>query len=296
MHDSRPFRQFLTLTALALAATTDAAAASITYGVSTAQFMQSGLNGTVYTDEDFTYGGTTGTSSLSQDGISLFGSANLATGQLRVSNSGTVPGGYGGINAGAFASFIDTITATGSTGGLNLGVNLTIDGSTTSTLPNNTDVFLRIQIYQPGHFQAAIDGLVNFYDPSALLWGTAFSLGSQSNTNPNVSPYGVTVAGHYNNGTVVVPLNIPYGLIGTQFEIQIALHANQGGSAAGQGQSWNSDYSHTIGVELSGGNGVTLQSNSGVLPGATSAVPEPGSYLLFSAGGLAMLVLRHWRR
>lgn len=276
---------------VAFAVTTGAFAAPVTYGVSTAQFIQSGLNGSVHTAEDFHYGGTTGTSSLAVDNITLFGNASLATGVLRAQNSGSVPGGYGGINASAYASFIDTITALGSLGGLNLGVSLTIDGSSSSSLPLTNDTYLRVQIFAPGHLQAAIDGLIDYYDPAYLLWGTAFALGTQSNPNPDLSGYGVTVAGHYLNGTIIVPLNIPYAAIGSNFEIQIVLTSYQQGNA-GVAQSWNSDYSHTIGVALTGGSGITLQSNSGVLPGTVSGVPEPSSLLLLSGGGLLLLVRR----
>ena len=106
------------------------------------------------------------------DGETVSSSANLATGTLRMLNDGTVTQGFS-VNDASYASLGDTITATGATAGLNLGVNLQVNGSAQTDVPADDDTFLVVAAYAPGVFDNG-----SLY--SSPLWAEGFGIGADS--------------------------------------------------------------------------------------------------------------------
>jgi hypothetical protein len=220
----------------------------------------------------------------SDDGETVFSSVNLATGTLKESNSATPATST--FNTGAEAILGDTITATGAIAGKNLGASIMVNGSTVNSNTADDQTFLVVMALQTGSFDAGS----NFF--SHVLWGTGYTLGTDSTLNPSFfSFFGVTNAGHYSNGQETIPLGIPFASLGSNFQLYVALDSFMNGNTAAD-PTWTNDYSHTLSVSLSGPNGVTLNSASGVLPGTSSAVPEPStsalSVLALLAGAAAI--------
>jgi hypothetical protein len=245
--------------------------------------MVSASDNQFYFDVDYNPNQTSAAASLSRDGISLSGSSNLPAGQLKVRSTGAVGIDYGNVNAVTAAYLLDTITATGSLGGSNLGINLSIHGTTLSSDYQNNANFLLIGIYARGHLQAATDGARDFYDPAYRLWGAAYAFGNQASQVPNLTGYNYTVTGWFGDGHHVVPISVPFGLVGSGFEIHLLLASQQSGDSV-MLSTWDNNFSNTVGVTLSADPGVTLYSASGSLPGTlpdTAAdVPEPNTWTL----------------
>ncbi len=258
-------------------------AAPITHLAGASGSLVSATDNQFYFDVDYNPGGSFAAASLSRDGMTLSGSSNLAAGELKMRSTGAVGITYGNVNAAAAGYLLDTITATGSLGGSNLGVGLSIHGTTVSSDYQNNANFLLIGFYAPGHLQAATDGLRNFYDPAYRIWGAAYAFGDQASQTPNLSGYNYTVTGWFGDGHHLVPISVPFGLLGNAFEIHLLLGSQQLGSSVTL-STWDNDFVNTVGVELFADPGITLYSASGALPGTLAqdlaGVPEPETWAL----------------
>ena len=219
----------------------------------------------------------TASASGSDDSETVASSANL-NGTLKILNEGVdvtsvTP------NTASYASLGDTITSSGPTGGLNLGVNVTVDGSAAADNAASDSTFLEVAAYAPGVFDS------NAY--STPLWAAGYALGTDSTVIPGsggiagiISADGVTsLAGSYGDGSETIAINIPFSSLPSTFDLFIALASYQSGT----GLNWDNDYSHTLLVSLAAPNGVTFTSASGDLPGT---VPEPSTWAM---GGIALL-------
>jgi hypothetical protein len=215
-------------------------------------------------------------------------SANLATGMLGVLNAGTsvtTPGVYETI-----AQIGDTITATGSASGLsglNLGVNITVNGTTSYSDPSGAFSWLWVYMFVPGTFDQSI-----FTSPGNILVSRGYLLGTGTNTNIAdllFQDNNVAVDGSFGNGPNTIPLQIPFNTIGSNFQIELVLGSLEDLNGIGS-PTWSADFMDPINVSLSAPAGVTLTSASGLLPGTVGAVPEP-STLPLMAGIMAMVII-----
>jgi PEP-CTERM motif len=245
-------------------------------------------DGTQY--HQYSPNGSSATESGADPGENVASSVDISTGTLKMLNDGTVTAGFS-VNDAAFASLGDTITATGPTAGLSLGVNLQVDGSAQTDVPAEDDTFLVVAAYAPGVFDS------NAY--STPLWAEGFGLGTDSGgAAPGqatagsglVGVYGITsLTNSYNDGSESIPLNIPFATLPTTFDLFIAMGSYEIG---GDITTWDNDYSHTLTVALSAPAGVGLSSASGVFPTtAAAATPEPSTFALVGMAFLAGLAL-----
>jgi len=224
---------------------------------------------------------TLATQSISGNGETSASSASLSGGTLKVLNTGNVTA-LTSVNTGSFASLGDTITSTGATAGLNLGVSLAVSGTAYSVTPSGDDTFLVIAAYAPGVFDS------NNYGSS--IWAAGYQLGTNSGGSAPFFLYGISsVTGVYGDGANNIPVSIPFALLPSTFDLFVGLASYENGS----GLVWSNDYSHTVTLSLLAPNGVNLASASGALPiTSQSSTPEP--YTLGTAGfailaGLAIL-------
>jgi hypothetical protein len=210
--------------------------------------------------------------------------ADISTGTMGVESSGNVATSFGTINDAAEAFMGDTITVAGTTGLLNLGVDLNVDGSSVLSDPTQNLTFVGVYAFTPGTFDTS-----DFTAGGQELFGEGFVLGPGTMSYASYfSQFGLTYAGSYGTGTQNIPLNIPFSTLGSNFQLLISLETYEDGSSL-TGNEWDSDYYHTLTASLVAPAGVTLTSASGAFPG-TSAVPEPKS-AVFVIGGLLMAVL-----
>jgi hypothetical protein len=207
-------------------------------------------------------------------GETVTSSASLTAGTLKILNEGSVDPSISP-NTASFASLGDTLTASGATAGLNLGVGITVDGSAFADHPSEDATFMLVAAYAPGVFDS------NAY--STPLWAAGYSLGTDSkNTAGLLSLYGVTsLSGTYADGSEFVPISIPFSVLPSTFDLYIAM----GSYETGTGLNWTNDFSHTLSVGLTTPNGVTVTSASNALS-ITSSTPEPSTW---SLGGIALL-------
>jgi hypothetical protein len=227
--------------------------------------------------------------SATQNGAYNTAYANLSTGQMGILDAGNVDSGWGWSQV--MAELGDTITTLGSTGGLNLGVNLAVNGTTSFDDSSWNSTYIWVAAFKPGTFDTAW-----YYDPAAgnLLWAEGYYLGSGTSNlgmmtmNANYVPFIDSYTGTDGIVSENIPLNIPFDQLGSNFQIAILM-----GSATNitDGGAWSSDFSHTLGVSLSAPTGVTLYSESGSLPG-TQRVPEPMSLLLLGLGIAGIIPIR----
>ncbi|HLK17415.1 MAG TPA: hypothetical protein VKT81_00625 [Bryobacteraceae bacterium] len=212
------------------------------------------------------------------NGATNSAAANLATGMLGVLNAGTnvtTPGVYETI-----AQLGDTITATSTASGLsglNLGVNITENGTTSFTDPSSNFSFLWVYMFKPGTFDQT-----TFVTPGNVLISRGYILGSGTNTNIADSLFtanDVPVNGVFGDGQNTIPLQIPFDTIGSNFQIELVLGSAE--LVTGANETWSADFIDPINVSLSAPDGVTLTSASGLLPGAV--VPEPSSLPISAA-------------
>ena len=197
---------------------------------------------------------------------------------MGVESSGNVSTTLGTINDGAEAFMGDTITVQGSTGLLNLGVDLNVDGSSLLSDPTQNLTFVGVYAFTPGTFNGD-----DFTLPGQVLFSEGFVLGP--GTMPyasDFSAFGLTYGGSYGTGTQNIPLKIPFSTLGSNFQILISLETYEDGSTL-TGNDWDSDYYHTLTASLVAPAGVTLTSASGAFPG-TSAVPEPKAVVVLISG------------
>jgi hypothetical protein len=224
--------------------------------------------------------GTTSASfSGTVNGATNSASADLATGMLGVLNAGTnvsTPGVYETI-----AQLGDTITATGSSSGLsglNLGVNISENGTTSFSDSSGNFSWLWVYMFTPGTFDQT-----QFTTPGNVLISRGYLLGSGTNTNIADALFAandVAVDGVFGDGQNTIPLQIPFDTIGSNFQIELVLGSSQFFTSGSQ--TWSADFMDPINVSLSAPAGVTLTSASGLLPGAQT-VPEPSSLPLAAA-------------
>ena len=204
--------------------------------------------------------------------------ADISTGTMGVESSGNVSTTLGTINDGAEAFMGDTITVQGSTGLLNLGVDLNVDGSSLLSDPTQNLTFVGVYAFTPGTFNGD-----DFTLPGQVLFSEGFVLGP--GTMPyasDFSAFGLTYGGSYGTGTQNIPLKIPFSTLGSNFQLLISLETYEDGSTL-TGNDWDSDYYHTLTASLVAPAGVTLTSASGAFPG-TSAVPEPKAVVVLISG------------
>jgi hypothetical protein len=231
-----------------------------------------------------------GTTSASFSGVingaTNSAAASLATGMLGVLNAGidvTTPGVYETI-----AQLGDTITATGSASGLsglNLGVNISENGTTSFSDSSGNFSWLWVYMFAPGTF----DQSVFTSNPGDVLVSRGYLLGNGTNTSIADALFAandVAVDGVFGDGPNTIPLQIPFNTIGSNFQIELVLGSAE--LVSGGSPTWSADFMDPINVSLSAPNGVTLTSASGVLPG-TQVVPEPSS--LLSAASIFALVI-----
>jgi hypothetical protein len=223
-----------------------------------------------------------------ENGATNTASSNLITGKLRVLNAGSDTSGFA--FGEVLAQFGDTITATGPTGGLNLGVNFTENGTSSYTDSSGAYNFLWVFAYHPGTFDQT------FYNtPSNILFAEGFLLGNGTDTNDANSLFAannVPLISAFGDGLNSIPLSIPFSTLGSNFQLNAVLGTVVIDRNAGD--IWSADFSHTVGLSLSAPAGVTLTSASGVLPGTSAAVPEPSSWLL-AASCIAFCSTGMWR-
>jgi hypothetical protein len=213
-------------------------------------------------------------------------SANLATGMLGVLNAGTngSPGVYETI-----AQLGDTITATGTASGLsglNLGINITENGTTSFSDSSGNYSWLWVYMFSPGTFNQT-----QFITPGNVLVSRGYLLGNGTNTSIADALFtanDVAVDGVFGDGSNTIPLQIPFDTIGSNFQIELVLGSTQFFTTGSQ--NWSADFMDPINVSLSAPAGVTLTSASGLLPGTQGVVPEPSS-LPLAASIIAGLIL-----
>jgi hypothetical protein len=225
----------------------------------------------IYTD--YEPNAVTASATGSINGETTTSSASIAAGTLRILNTGSIDPSLGGANTASYASLGDTITASGATAGLNLGVNITEDGSAYAVNPGDDDTFLVVAAYAPGVFDS------NAY--STPLWAEGVQIGADSTAASSgiFASWGISSAtGIYGDGSNTIPLSIPFASLPSTFDLFVAMGSYENGS----GLIWSNDFSHTLNLSLSAPAGVTLTSASGVLPGT----PELST---LSMGGLALL-------
>lgn len=221
--------------------------------------------------------GTSATAGGSSAGITVSSSANLLSGVLRIFNQGD---GSAGIDAASEAAIGDTITAHGSTGGLNLGVNIDVGGTITDTTYTNNNTFLIVDVLPVGAFDQS-----NYF--SDILYSEIYTLGPNANPAYGWQSYGSFIDGNYPSGTNVIPLNIPFDNIGSNFQIFIALQSYEIGSAG----VWTTDYTDPFTVSLAPPAGVTLDSSGGI-SGSIASAPEPAPPVLLLVALSLLAIMR----
>ena len=240
--------------------------------------------------------GTTSASlSATVNGAINSAAANLATGMLGVLNAGTNATGSGVYES--IAQLGDTITATGSASGLSgldLGVNITENGTTSYSDPSGAFSWLWVFMLAPGTFDQT-----EFTLPANILVSRGYLLGTGTNTLFPGLLFGandVAEDGSFGNGQNTIPLQIPFDTIGSNFQIEVVLGSEQDLTGLGT-PTWSADFMDPINVSLSAPAGVTLTSASGLLPGTVGAVPEPSSLpLAASMMALVLVALEAKRR
>jgi hypothetical protein len=256
-----------------------ARASNISYFTYSSVTVNDGGNG-----GDPEFNGLSSSNSYTLGGISGSAFADLSTGQLGISDTGSVPAGYGTINAFSEAFMGDSISASGSTAGLSLGLDLSLAGSSTLSDPSQNLTFVGVYVLTPGSFNTS-----DFTAPSQELYAEGFVLGPGTLSSESYfSQFGLNYTASYANGPQTIPLNIPFSTLGSNFDVLISLETYEAGDSS-TGPTWSVDYYDPLNVSLVAPAGVTLTSASGVLPGTTSAVPEP-RYFALLAGSLFMLI------
>jgi hypothetical protein len=219
-------------------------------------------------------------------GLSGSAFADLSTGQLGIKYSGNVAPDYGTINTFSEAFMGDTITASGSTAGLSLGVDLSLGGPNTASFSDASQnlTFIGVYVLTPGSFDTS-----DFTVPSQELYNEGFVLGPGTYSYASYfSQFGLNYGGSYPTSATSIPLSIPFSTLGSTFQVLISLETYENGDAS-TGNTWTVDYSDPVSFSLVAPDGVTLTSASGVLPGTAPAVPEPKS--VFLIGGMLMLAV-----
>jgi hypothetical protein len=224
------------------------------------------------TYSDYEPNGVTASATGSINGETTTSSASIAAGTLKILNTGNIDPSLGA-NTASYASLGDTITASGATAGLNLGVNITEDGSAYAVNPGDDSTFLVVAAYTPGVFDT------NAY--ATPLWAAGYQIGADSTAASSgiLGAWGISSAtGSYGDGSNAIPISIPFASLPSTFDLFVAMGSYENGS----GVVWSNDFSHTLNVSLTAPAGVTLSSASDALPGT----PEPST---LSMGGLALL-------
>jgi hypothetical protein len=222
------------------------------------------------------------------NGATNSAAANLATGMLGVLNAGnnvTTPGVYA-----TFAQLGDTITATSTASGLsglNLGVNISLDSTTSFSDSSGNFSFLWVYMFTPGTFdQTRFTALPNVLVSRGYLLGNGTDTGI---ADVLFAANNVAVDGVFGDGQNTIPLQIPFDTIGSNFQIELVLGSEEQVSGIGS-PTWSADFLDPLNVSLSAPAGVTLTSASGLLPGTVGAVPEPSS-LPLAASAIALLII-----
>ncbi len=123
---------------------------------------------------------------------------------------------------------------------------------------------------------------------SDILYSAIYILGPNTTPSYGWQGYGSSITGTYPSGTNVIPLNIPFNDIGTNFQIFIALESYEIGTAG----IWSTDYRDPFDVSLSSPNGVTLESAGGI---PIASTPEPGTFVLLLSAMAGIFLVRRGR-
>jgi hypothetical protein len=225
---------------------------------------------------------TLGTSSVnSPDGVSANASAyaNLATGSLGVSgNSNEV--GYAGGNSNEAAALADTLTfsITGATSSTvtTIGVQWSVSGGVTSSSADSGG-----DAEMEGNLQFGNAGMTTEWDSDDGGAPTDY-LGTGADGDWLSS----TIVSQTANSTII---DAEYQLVGSDPTIPVGLFLECGSS-----NDASCDYYDTASISLTLPAGVSFTSASGVFltQAPVTAVPEPGSFLLFGTALLAIGSLR----
>jgi hypothetical protein len=175
---------------------------------------------------------------------------------LKILNTGNIDPSLGGANTASYASLGDTITASGATAGLNLGVNITEDGSAYAVSPGDDSTLLVVAAYTPGVFDS------NAY--STPLWSAGYQIGADSTAASSgiLASWGVSSAtGTYGDGSNTIPISIPFAYLPSTFDLFVAMGSYENGS----GLVWSNDFSHTLNVSLTAPEPSTMTMGGGAL-------------------------------
>ena len=230
------------------------------------------------TVEVYNPNGLSAVNSNSESGESGSGHADLTTGTLGILSTGDFPAGGANLNAPfTLAQMGDTITATGATAGAHLGINLSVDGTSTLSDPTQSFTALVVAAYAPGTFD----------NGGSPIFGEGFVLGPGTlDPSSYFSAIGVTNAGSFGSGPQNIPLSVSFDTLGANFQFVVGL-ATEDSSSEPTGTTWDVDYNHTLTVALAAPDGVSLTSGSG-LPGTRAATPEPNSLAMLACGLLLL--------
>ena len=214
-------------------------------------------------------------------------SADLATGMLGVLNAGTDATASGVYET--IAQLGDTITATGSASGLsglNLGVNISENGTTSFSDPSGNFSWLWVFMLAPGTFDQS-----EFTAPGQYSGFERISCWAPARTP--------CIAGCFLRPTMwlwtgfrrrpnTIPLQIPFDTIGSNFQIEVVLGSEpifyRPEHKPGRQTSWTQS---TCPYRRQPRN---THLGLGLLPGAVGTVPEPSS-LPLAASMIAVIIL-----
>lgn len=217
-----------------------------------------------------------------------FAQADLRTGTIRVSNSGSLGTGYGRFDVNASAILADTFIASGPLTGANFLTSLTLTGayssSSTGAGTYSNASFLLVSFFSDGFFDDA--------PGSRIIQETIYGIGIGAR---DPSAPGDIFGGYYSSFPASIPISIPFNLLGPRFQVRVQLTTNALGDTTGGvngigSVSWNQNLANTLVAQFSASNGVTLRSEGGIA-GTAQAVPEPATWAI-AAAGLSLLVLR----
>jgi hypothetical protein len=127
--------------------------------------------------------------------------------------------------------------------------------------------------------------------PAGVIAQYYWGLGADSAIS-TIFPASAFYQGTISDSPATIPLQVPFSLTGSTFQMYISLGLGITGNGNG-GFAWDQDYSHTLDVSLSAPDGVTLDSVGG-LPGTTAitAAPEPAPLAFVTAGLVGLIVRR----
>ena len=231
-------------------------------GVPTVFFTQTQVVGSLNGNQAFQPNTLTSSTTYSQTGESGSATANLPSGALAMQMMGSLNTTDAGQNPPfALAAFGDDITATGNMTNANLGVNITVNGTSTFSDPTQNLTYVIVAAWAPDQYGTS----------APPIFAEGFVIGN--GTMPYGSwfaKYGLTYGGAYGSGTQNIQASLPFATLGSTFQIVVGIATAENATAI---TTYNVKY--TAQVSLSAPGGVTLASGSGLFPGAISTPTIP---------------------